>query len=617
MRLGEILIKSSIIDAKALDDALAYAGYKMIPLGRALRVLKYISEEDLMRALEAQGAFRKGLDPRITIQVVMYAIQTNRSFMSALQQPAMLSIVPSDIVDTLIGKKSSPTALPRAPVPTTAHTHEELIEIGDTFFLSNELEPAEKAYTRAKELIEDAFGIPPSKVAYVLTKLANLYFATDRFREAQPLYERVLEIQKKVFGGSAPEVTRAYEDLGDLYDIQDRLADAQRYYDESLKSMHQQKILDNETAGRVFKKLLSISHRSGEPVARARLGELAVDSGLIAADKMQAALQQAKESGRPIGQVLRDDKSLDAGQIESLMFAQVLVKQGTLPATLAVRAIKFAAARNIPLKELCEAGKWVTPRDLSDEQYKQLVMEQERMLSVEASKGSDDPEVAEIAQTVAEIHLARKDKAAAEALFKRALAILQRAPQPDKRALLKATERLAEMYCQNARYAEAQPLLLKSLEYRQSTGQGESVETAKCLWLIAKVELAQANHITALSMLRSARAIYEKIMPGKCPKDLLTQMVSSGLETNMTQDLEPVLKQLIEMAKDEGKAFEPDTAQYLDQLGDLYLDLGRTVDAQAQYFQAVQIYERAPGAQARGQAVAKKLARLTETKQSV
>ncbi|MGH7192977.1 MAG: tetratricopeptide repeat protein, partial [Candidatus Saccharimonadales bacterium] len=307
MRIGEILIKSSVIDAKALEDALSYAGYKQIPLGRALRVLRYITEEDLTRALDAQSAIRKGIPGNVALDVLKSAYQTNRTFMQSLQNPIASSAdnIPASVLQLLNEKKPAAAPAVRTPAPTTEQSHEELIDIGDTFFLANELEPAEKAYTKARELIEGAYGIPPSKVAHVLTKLANLYFATDRFREALPLYERVLEIQKKVFGVSSPEVTRALEDLGDLYDVQDTIPESQRYYDEALKSMYQHKIIDPETTGRLFKKLMSICHRTGEPMARARLGELATDSGLLTAEKVQAALATAKETSKPIGTVLR------------------------------------------------------------------------------------------------------------------------------------------------------------------------------------------------------------------------------------------------------------------------------------------------------------------------
>jgi Tetratricopeptide repeat len=629
MRIGEILIKSAVIDTKALDDALAYASYKTIPLGRALRVLRYITEEDLTRGLEAQSAIRKGLDGDVAVSVLKGACQTNRTFMQALAGGIGLGreALPPGMIESILAKKSS-SPKPDASgsmvkpvirrIPTTANSHEELIEIGDSAFLTNELESAETAYLHAKELIEDAFGVPPSKVARVLTKLANLYFTTDRFQLAQPLYERVLELHKKVFGVNSPEATRAYEDLGDLYDIQDKSPEAQKFYDEALKSMHNQKLLDEETAGRLLKKLLSLSQRSGQPLARARLGELAVDSGLITQENLQTALQSARDSGLPLGTVLRTNNLVDAQQVESLMFAQVLVKQGTLPADIAVRALQFAAARKVPVKHLCEVGKWIAARELDDEQYRQLVLEQERLLTAEASKGSDSAEVAAIAQKVAEIHLARQDRVAAEGLYKRAITILQKDATANKRELLKATERLSEIYCQNARYPEAQPLLLKALEYRNTLGLGETTDTAKCLWQVAKVELAQCNHYTAISFMRSARAIYEKLGAGESPKQLLEQMVSSCRETGNNQDLEPVLNQLIQMAKRSDKGFEPETADYLEQLGDLYCDLGRASDASAQYNASLQIYERAPGAQSRAAAVSKKLAKAMDaSKQGV
>jgi tetratricopeptide (TPR) repeat protein len=619
MRIGEILIKSSVIDAKSLEDALSYAGYKQIPLGRALRVLRHITEEDLTRALDAQNAIRKGIPIDVAMDVLKSAYQTNRTFMQSLQNPLAVQTdnIPTDVLQSLSDKKRAGAPVARTPEPKKGEqTHEQLIEMGDTFFLANEIEPAEKAYKRARELVEDAHGVPPSKVAYVLTKLANLYFATDRFKEALPLYERVLEIQTKVFGESSPEVTRAFEDLGDLFDVQDKLPEAQRYYDDALKTMYQHQAIDPESTGRLFKKLVSICNRTGEPIARARLGELATDSGLLAADKVQAALATSKETGKPIGTVLREENMLGDQQIESLMFAQVLVKQGTLPGVVAVRAIKFANARKMALKELTELGQLVSLRDLEDDQYKQLIAEQENMLAAESNLGPNHPDVAAIAQKVAEIHLARKDRAAAEAFFKRAVSILQKASGTDKAALLGASERLAQVYCQYAKYHEAQPLLLKCLEYRQSLGQGETGDTAKCLWLIAKVELAQCNHATALSFMRSARVIYEKLGPNETPKQFLEQMATSCLETGMLTDLEPIFTTLIAMAKSNDRAFEPETAHYMEQLGDYYAESGRSDAAQAQFYASLQIYERAPGSQSRAAAVSKKLAKATEAAKS-
>lgn len=617
MRIGEILVRAEIVDPKKLADALTYASYKMIPIGRALRVLRYISEPDLNRGLAAQTAIRNGVEGEYAIPALRYAVANQRSFAEAIQAPhtalGLTERIPNGMMLIALGKKDETRAAERASAAKKEpSTFEELVEAGDNAFFSNQIEVAEKAYVNAWKLIDSVHGTPPSKMSLVLTKLAHLYFSCDKYKEAQPLYDKVLEIQRSTFGPNSPETARALEDIGDLYDIQDRFPEARRYFENALASMHQQKALDLEAAGRVLKKLLVLAKRSGDQTPRTRLGELAVDSALISQSQLQTALQTSRDTGKPLGAVLRDDNLMDTQQVESLMFAQMLVKQSTIPAPVAVRAIKLAAAQRMPLKQLCEAGKWIAERELNNEHRMELVVEQERLLAAEASHGANSPEVAEIAQKLADMHLARKDRASAEALLKRIMVIWQKQPDPDKMRLAEMCERLAQLHMMTGRPAEAQPHLLKALEYRQLAGKGESIESAQTLWLVAKVELAQYNHATALSFLRSARAVYDKVAPGKCPRDMLADIANCYLETGLTNELEPLLVELIQRLKNDNKQFEIETAKFMEHLGDIYLGSGRHAHAQAQYYAAMQIYERMPGHQTQAEALSKKMQRSTK-----
>jgi tetratricopeptide (TPR) repeat protein len=616
MRIGEILVRAEIVDAKKLADALTYAGYKMIPIGRALRVLRYISEADLNKALAAQAAIRSGFDGQYAIPALRYALANHRSFSESVQAPHTLLGLPERIPNSQLliatGKPSAlPVIGPKGKLEKETQSFEDLVELGDNLFLSNQLDVAEKAYLKAWKQIQDVHGVPPSKTAMVLTKLAHLFFSWDRFKDAQPLYEKVLEIQRSTFGPDSPETTRALEDLGDLYDIQDRFPEAGRYFEQALLSMHQQRVLDVEVAGRMLKKLLVLAKRSGEQNPRARLGELAVDSSLITQDQLQSALQTARETGKPLGAVLRDSKIMDTQQVESLMFAQMLVKQATIPAAVAVRAIKLAAAQKMPLRQLCEAGRWIAERELNDEQRMKLVIEQERLLAAETAYGANSAEAVEIVQKIADMHMERKDRPAAEALYKRAITILQKHPNADKLRLALMSESLAELYMCANKSGDAQTLLLKALEYRQAAGKGESVESAQTLWLIAKVELAQFNHATALSFLRSAKAVYDKAAPGACPRPMLADMANCYIETGLTSELEPLLVELIQKLKSENRQFEMETAHFMEQLGDIYLGSGRHAHAQAQYYAAWQICERSPGNESQAQTLSKKLQQST------
>jgi tetratricopeptide (TPR) repeat protein len=660
MRIGEILIGSQLIDAKALEEALDYAAGKSVPVGRALRTLKYISETDLTRGLDAQVAIRKGLNGQLAVSVLRFSYQTNRSFLEALKAwPGAVGkdAIPQSVIDALseksleetkvrpkpnvqqqsgtftqeeivariqqrnaslsqleahiYGKKpeAAKKAQPGMPIdaPQQEQSADVLIAEGDKLFAANKLIPAEKSYQMALRQLEDAYGTPPSKISAILTKMANLYVATERSVEAEPYYKRVLEIQTKIFGPNSPEVAQVVENLGDLKHHQGKMMEAESLFEQGLAIVQQQKFLDLLIAGRLLKKIATT--HVGRPNQRTRLGELAVDANFISAEKLQTALQKSHGTGALLGMVLRMENLLDAQQVESLMLAQLLIKQGTITSGVAIAALKVANSQKVPLRQICDGGKWVADLEGGDERYQALVVEQERLLAAENSLGADHPEVLTIVQKIAELHLARKDRLSAEVFFKRAIAGLERGKEQDRIAVARVCEKLAQTYCQQGKYGEAQPLLLKSLEQRQAAGFGESIETAKCLWLVAKIELAQYNHATALSFLRSARNMFDKLAPGKCPKQLLEEMSTCCAETGANTELEDILQKLIQ--DQESNAVEAKKADFMQQLADLYVSTGKREEARALYSSSLEIYVRNASGQDKTQAVSKKLAQIT------
>ena len=302
---------------------------------------------------------------------------------------------------------------------------------------------------------------------------------------------------------------------------------------------------------------------------------------------------------------------MDGMQLESLMYAQVLIKQGSIPANVAVHAIRLASARKVSLRQLFETGKLLTDRELNKEQYQQLVLQQEKMLSTEANLGSDHLEVALLAQRIADLHLERKDWLAAELMYKRAIAVMEK-HETTKGEVARSCERLADIYCQHGKQAEAQPLLFKSLDLREaSRWQGESMESAATLWQLARLELSQFNEATALSFLRSARSLYEKNEPRSTPRRLLEQIADCCIQTGITVELEPVLLQLIDSAHDENLALDPAMAVYAERLGDMYMATARTADAVLQFQYAQQIYQQS-GDETKSAALSQKLEKALE-----
>jgi tetratricopeptide (TPR) repeat protein len=723
MRIGEILIGSSLINKEQLDEALNYAGFKHVPVGRALRVLRYLSEDDLSRAVDAQKAMRKGLEAKIALDVLKNAKAAGRTFNFALENSALtIAVVPRVLIESILDKKlprslqqqldalqtqrglvkrpplptpdpilsnampgqkpavpnqsaaagaaagtanspaQPPTPNPKttltktsslsamaaqaaaaqqpfnpdlflsppvvpafnakapnkgdfefgiekltgpAPVPGSITDYQDALDRADKHFHANEVAEAEKAYKKALEYAE--IGYKPTNIATALTKLANFYLSTDKLTEAGPLYERSLQIALKVYGTGSPKLTRAQEDLAELYYMQGRLDDARRVTDEALKNLRHEDSLDTQTAGRLLKRLMSISWRSGEATGGGRIGELAVDAFLITREQMQQALQSSKQTGSPLGSVLKTMGLLDANQVESLMFAQLLMKQSTLPHTVAVQALRLAVTHQVPLRSLCDSAKFITDSQRNNDEYRALVAEQEKLLAAESRFGSDHPEVARCAEQLADMQRQRKDEKAAELLYKRAIGILERYTSVDKNSLASLYEKMANQFIQNNRHVEAQPLLFRSLELRKISGSAESEAAANTLWQLAQIELAQYNAVTALSFLRTARSIFEKLSQGSTPRLVLEQIASCCLETGTLADLEPVLEQLITQARVEDRANTAEIAEYMEWLGDIYLASGKHDLAVAQYALSLEIQKQL-GKHAKAEVLAKKLA---------
>jgi tetratricopeptide (TPR) repeat protein len=526
MRIGEILIAASLVDAQKLQVALDYASSKSIPVGGALRALKYVEDSDLRRSLDAQQAITKGLDPKLAIDVLITASAADRQYVHELRH-RQAAIGKDRISDMLIYWLHAPDSLESTrgglkvtDVQISTRSPDKLVIQGDMFFEANQLLEAEQTYLAAQRTWEDEYYPPLEKIVVVLTKLANLYLAMNNFEEAKKLYKRALQTHSELSGPESVPVARAMEDLGDLYMLLDSKTEALTSYSRAIDILERHPD-ELSSAGRCIKKLAALADASQ---ARTRIGELAVDAGFLKADQAEAAFQESKSSGQPLGVVLRSQGHLDGMQVESLMFAQTLLRQNSLPAPGMVRALKLANRHKIPLKALAETAKWVSEEAANDPVYKQLLSEQERLLSTEGILGPNDPEIASLAIGVGDLHVKRQEWLSAEILYKRAVMILEKSGANDRAALVKAYDKLAQVLYKGSKLVEVKDLLLKSLQVRDAAGAGQTAEAAKCLWLLGKLGMAQRNTADAMGFLNKARAIFELLGPDKCPKQLIDEI---------------------------------------------------------------------------------------------
>ena len=132
-----------------------------VPVGRALRVLRFLHEDDLSRAIEAQRAMRAGVDPKLALELLRLAKDTNRTFNYQLEHSKVaLTQIPTVLIEHILDKK-----FPRS-------MHQQLLELGAPVSLPR---PAagNSAATRPPGDTTVANAKPAAKPAPMMHRLAT------------------------------------------------------------------------------------------------------------------------------------------------------------------------------------------------------------------------------------------------------------------------------------------------------------------------------------------------------------------------------------------------------------------------------------------------------------
>jgi tetratricopeptide (TPR) repeat protein len=486
-------------------------------------------------------------------------------------------------------------------------TAEDLIREGDQLLADNKCFAAERSYELAWRLLEERPNESPERIAAVILKLANLHISADRPIDAETLYTRALDIQTRLYGKNSLPVATTLGFLTDVKLAQGQIEMARAMVKQALSIMESAEPDDAVIVARLLGKLHT-THGQDQSRERTRVGELAVDAGLLVEDDVRSALIAGELSAQPLGVILRGQKRLNTQQVESLMYAQLLVHQGTISQPVAVQSLRMACAMKTSLRQLLESGQWLPATAVQDESYKTLVYEMERLVASETSLGAGHPELVPILVRLGDFYCARRDRTNAELMYKRALRILDKW-DTDTKSMMSVCEKLSQVFCQQNKYADAQPLLARAFDLRKNLGQGETLDAAKCVWLMGKVELLVQNHATACAFLQSAREMFAKLnMP--CPRALLDELLVCLNETRSTTDIEAVLHELIAMTE-KAESLKLAAAQYMEQLGDFLVSNDRREDARSWYRSSLDIYERSPESDAKMQELSRKLSEVS------
>ena len=160
----------------------------------------------------------------------------------------------------------------------------------------------------------------------------------------------------------------------------------------------------------------------------------------------------------------------------------------------------------------------------------------------------------------------------AEPLYKRVLAINEKAFGPDHPSVALALNDLAELYKEEGRYADAEPLYKWALATWKKALGPDHPDVAQSLNNLADLYSAQGRYADAEPLYKRALAIFEKALGPDHPSvaSALNNLASLYKEEARYVDTEPLYKRALAIREKALGPDHPDVAQSLNNLASLY-----------------------------------------------
>lgn len=401
----------------------------------------------------------------------------------------------------------------RSPADGEARLAVSLAMLATLYGETGRAAEAERLFLEAVPEIERSMGGSHAFLAVTLNRLATLYFEAGRYREAEPLLWRALKVIESGAGRDDVGVLPLLSNLGSVEMELGRPA----------------------VAAPVLLRALSVTEAELGELSQRRLillGNMA--RALAAAGKPGKALRYARDAtalaekigGKEhirvaLGALVQARLLHQLGSEEEAAAAQRRAVQvlrarfgdehgAVVAARLQLRDLERAAARQAPLaqlgaaveslgsalRRLFPASRASPPRtwqDLHGEalraytegRYADAVLSARRAL--EAASQAAPGDVARLHRDLAAFYRAAADARQAEAEYLWALQLQEALapPQPDE---LDATlNQLADFYCEQSRFAAAEPLLLRSLSLQERVwgpGHARVAQALESLYLL-------------------------------------------------------------------------------------------------------------------------------------
>ncbi len=215
----------------------------------------------------------------------------------------------------------------------------------------------------------------------------------------------------------------------------------------------------------------------------------------------------------------------------------------------------------------------------------------------EKAHGSESTRLTMILDNLSRLYLDQGRYAEAEALLQRALAIAEKAQGPEHWFVATRLSNLAWLYSEQGRYAEAEPLLKRVLAIRVKEHGPEHPDVATTLDSLAALYYSQGLYAEAKSQNKRTLTLREEVLPDHPHvATSLTNLADLYRSQHRYAEAESLLKRALAILEMEWLAAEQrDVATGLTNLADLYRSQHRYAEAEPLYKRALALWEKTLG----------------------
>ena len=243
------------------------------------------------------------------------------------------------------------------------------------------------------------------------------------------------------------------------------------------------------------------------------------------------------------------------------------------------------AAQSAKVSELGDAGK-----------YSEAIALAQAMLANQ-EKRPPNRDLAGALNNLAQLYGDVGRDADAEPMYKRAIAIMEKAVGLDSAALAPELSNLAALYERQRRYVEAEPLFKRALALSEKSLGPNHPDVGKYLNNLGTLYERQDRHADSEPLFKRALAIYEKAVGPDHPAvaTLVNNLGQVYKAEGREADAEPLIRRSLAIREARLGRDHPDVARSLNNLADLYQRQRRYADAEPLFKRALAIREQAVG----------------------